>query len=403
MDPLIQLIYCSAAQVRFERDQLVALLDVARRKNRRYGVTGMLLFTEGSFFQVLEGPPESVDAIFESISRDDRHDQVTVIIREAVARRSFEDWTMGFADLQPDEADSILGVNDFFGGGASYDRLGPGRAKKLLTAFCEGSWRDRLRDTDEPAPQVPVPETPSHVAAPGEAGDRWFSYAYQPIVDVAENTVFSHEALIRGRNNEPAGHVFKQVGPAELHAFDERSRVVAIELAASLGLPGRLNLNFLPMSLLTSPTAISSILETLDRCALNSKQIVLEVLEREIIEDYDRFLAAVDEHRASGLQFAIDDFGSGHAGLSLLAHFQPDFVKLDMDLIRDIDSSGPRQAIVRGILHTCRDLGVDTIAEGVETKAEYGWLQHQGVQYYQGYLLGRPAFEQLPTKVQLPR
>lgn len=251
MESLIQLIYCSAAQVRFERDQLVALLDVARRKNRRYGVTGMLLFTEGSFFQVLEGPPESVDAIFESISRDDRHDQVTVIIREAVPRRSFEDWTMGFADLQPDEADAIL--------------------------------------------------------------------------------------------------------------------------------------------------------ETLDRCALSSKQIVLEVLEREIIEDYDRFLAAVDEHRASGLQFAIDDFGSGHAGLSLLAHFQPDFVKLDMDLIRGIDSSGPRQAIVRGILHTCRDLGVDTIAEGVETGAEYAWLHNQGVQYYQGYLLGRPAFEQLPTTVTLPR
>jgi EAL domain-containing protein (putative c-di-GMP-specific phosphodiesterase class I) len=127
---------------------------------------------------------------------------------------------------------------------------------------------------------------------------------------------------------------------------------------------------------------------------------MLEVLEREIIDDLEEFRDVIDEHRASGLQFAIDDFGSGHAGLSMLANFQPDFVKIDMGLLRDIDRSGPRQAIVRGILRTCSDLGVEVIAEGIESEGEYRWLSGEGVHLFQGYLVGKPAFEQLSGPVE---
>ena len=97
-----------------------------------------------------------------------------------------------------------------------------------------------------------------------------------------------------------------------------------------------------------------------------------------------------------GVQFAIDDFGAGYAGLNLLADFQPDTLKLDMSLVRDVESKGPRQAIVRGVIRTCQDLGIDIVAEGVESLGEYGWLRCEGISLYQGYLFARPAFRALP-------
>jgi EAL domain-containing protein (putative c-di-GMP-specific phosphodiesterase class I) len=104
----------------------------------------------------------------------------------------------------------------------------------------------------------------------------------------------------------------------------------------------------------------------------------------------------VNEIRARGVKVAIDDFGAGHSGLNLLANFQPDMVKLDMELVRDISRSGPRQAIVRAIIQVCFDLGIDFIAEGVECNDELRWFEDQGVTLFQGYLFARPAFEALP-------
>lgn len=112
---------------------------------------------------------------------------------------------------------------------------------------------------------------------------------------------------------------------------------------------------------------------------------------------------AGSEHRAVGLRTAIDDFGAGYAGLNLLAEFLPDMIKLDMSLIRDVERKGPRQAIIRGVRQTCQDLGIDIIAEGVETPSEYAWLRDEGITLFQGRLFAHPAFEQLPPASFPPR
>lgn len=104
---LVHLIYCSAARERFTPQTLAQLLQHARRHNAEQGLTGMLLYTEGSFFQVLEGEEKAVDALFASIAGDQRHFGVTVIVREPISRRAFADWTMGFADMSAVEVDSV--------------------------------------------------------------------------------------------------------------------------------------------------------------------------------------------------------------------------------------------------------------------------------------------------------
>ena len=141
MDALIHCIYASTATSAFAEHDIPLLLERARAKNARVGVTGMLLYVEGSFFQVLEGGESAVAAIFEDIRRDSRHAHVTQIIREPIARRSFGDWTMGFSAVGAEDVGTLLGENDFFADSSCLDRLDPGRAKKLLKAFQGGSWR----------------------------------------------------------------------------------------------------------------------------------------------------------------------------------------------------------------------------------------------------------------------
>ncbi|MBK6959014.1 MAG: EAL domain-containing protein [Nitrosomonas sp.] len=229
-----------------------------------------------------------------------------------------------------------------------------------------------------------------------------FTFAYQPIVDVDKRETHSFEALVRGPNNEPANWVLKQHTTAQLRTFDMDARLRAIRLGAQLGLPCHINLNLLPDTMAdceekSSVDALQTMVEMAEQCGLKPDQLVLELSETETIKDFDCFVERANQCRRLGVKFAIDDFGSGYSGLNLLAEFQPESVKLDMVLVRDIEHRGPRQAIVRGVLRTCEDLGIDIVAEGVETIAEYEWLRNEGIFLFQGYLFARPAFEALPT------
>jgi len=224
-----------------------------------------------------------------------------------------------------------------------------------------------------------------------------FSFAYQPIVDAVDRSVVSYEALVRGPAGEPAPEVLARYSGSDAHLLDERGPPFAIALAVALDVTCDLNLNYLPQSLAVSDKAVKLGIHAAERCGFPPERLVLEVTEGEVIDDPARFGMLIDVYRSFGLKLAIDDFGAGHSGLNLLADFQPDQVKLDMKLIRGIESNSPRQAIVRAIAQVCLDLGIDVIAEGVETADEYGWLAEQQIRLFQGYLFAKPAFAALPT------
>lgn len=125
-------------------------------------------------------------------------------------------------------------------------------------------------------------------------------------------------------------------------------------------------------------------------------RIVFELTEGEEVVDKDHMRGIVEHYKQRGFLTAIDDFGAGYAGMNLLAAFQTDLVKIDMALVRDIDSDPARCTIVEGIVSICRDLGIDVIAEGIETKDERDALIDVNVHLMQGYLFGKPAFRSLP-------
>jgi blue light- and temperature-responsive anti-repressor len=236
---------------------------------------------------------------------------------------------------------------------------------------------------------------PRHAAASPSVAAA-FSYAFQPIVDTVAREVFSYEALIRGCTNEPAFRVLELVPEDLKHQFDQESRIHAINLAARIGLQCNLNLNFLPRSLELCADSIGNTCKAAVDSCLSLEQIILEVTEGEVIDDQTHFAALLNEYRGMGIKLAIDDFGAGYSGLNLLAEFQPDHVKIDMHLVRGIEKHGPRQAIVRGIVQVCGDLGIDVIAEGVETPQEFRWFEDHGIRLFQGYLFAKPAFESFP-------
>ena len=229
-----------------------------------------------------------------------------------------------------------------------------------------------------------------------------FSFAFQPIANIRTGEIKSYEALVRGKNGGSAAEVFDKISEEDKYQFDEILRISAIALAGKLGIKCDLNLNFLPRSLSSSPTAISSTLDAAKKAGIPLSAINIEITEKEIIENVEWFRDSIVKYRHQGVSFSVDDFGAGYSGLNLLADFQPESIKIDITLVRNIDTNGPRQAIVRGILRTCQDLGIDVVAEGVESNAECKWFFDEGIELIQGYFLAKPGFEALPIP-QMPK
>lgn len=221
------------------------------------------------------------------------------------------------------------------------------------------------------------------------------AFAYQPIVDLAARSIYAHEALVRGPDGESAQSVLSQVTDANRYRFDQTCRVEAIRGAAELGMQELLSINFLPNALYRPEACIRSTFEAARRYQFPIERIIFEVTEGEQVEDRPHLVNIFREYRRFGFLTAIDDFGAGYAGLGLLAQYQPDIVKIDMDLVRGIDASRPRQAIVKGIVAICAELGVRVLAEGIQTAAERDFLRGAGIDLMQGFLFCKPALRTL--------
>ena len=230
-----------------------------------------------------------------------------------------------------------------------------------------------------------------------------FTFAYQPIVDLASRSVYAHEALVRGGDGASAGSVLERIDDATRYHFDQACRVRAIDLACDLGLIARggekLSINFLPHAVYRPEVCIQTTLQAARRRGLDVGSVIFEVTEGDRIEDGPWFAEILREYKRQGFLTAIDDFGAGYAGLRLLADFQPDLIKLDMDLVRHVDQQRPRQAIARAVIRMAEQMGIRLVVEGVESAGERDFFLHEGVSLFQGYLFSRPVFRGLAQAV----
>lgn len=245
---------------------------------------------------------------------------------------------------------------------------------------------------------------PCHACRDGTKLPFTFTMAFQPIVDLAAGRIWGYEALVRGSQGQSAASVLDQLTEQTLYAFDQAARVRAIETAGRLFSPDertRLSINFMPNAVYEPAACIRLSLAAARRAGLSQDRIMFEFTENEKMNDAGHISRIIAEYRRCGFLTALDDFGAGYAGLGLLARFQPDLIKIDMALIRNIDTDRVKQAILAGILAIANALHIRVLAEGVETAAEVATLREAGVTLFQGYHFARPQIDTLPAPANL--
>lgn len=214
----------------------------------------------------------------------------------------------------------------------------------------------------------------------------WF--AWQPIVDSTLQRRHAWEALVRG--TVPGFTDANQIVQAAVRtaALAPFGRICRASIAARIPELPVEDLAF--VNLHPSDLSDPDLYDPKAPLSEHADRIVLELTERSSLTEIDDVLDRLAHLRRLGFRIAIDDLGAGYAGLTAVAHLRPDYVKVDMALIRNIHESAPQRAVVRSIRELCRELDISLVGEGVETTAECDTLTSLGLDIHQGYLYGRP-------------
>jgi EAL domain-containing protein (putative c-di-GMP-specific phosphodiesterase class I) len=220
--------------------------------------------------------------------------------------------------------------------------------------------------------------------------------AYQPVVCLSKRTVFGYEALLRSR--EPTlPHPEAVIDAAErldrVHELSRRVRSLAVAPMEKLGSDMALLVNLHPTDLHDH-----DLFATGGAFAAVADRIILEVTERASLDGVRDVRPHVARLRRNGFRLALDDLGAGYAGLTSFAMLEPEIVKLDRVLVRDIAREPTRKTLVRTVISMCKELGILVIAEGIEKEEERDELLGAGCDLMQGYLFGKPgpAFPRSP-------
>lgn len=235
---------------------------------------------------------------------------------------------------------------------------------------------------------------------------RQLTPVFQPIFALDNPRILGYEALIRGPQHSPLHTPDRLFAVAratkQLAALEYACREASCEKFVALNLPGKLFLNMSPLSFTDSQYRDGVTREILQRLGLSAERIVFELTENQPVEEFDVLRAASDHFKRQGFAVALDDLGAGYAGLRVWSELCPDYVKIDRHFIAGIDIDAVKREFVRAMLDIAQRMGNKVIAEGIETEAELSTLMSMGIEYAQGYYLGRPAFDPLravPTHI----
>jgi EAL domain-containing protein (putative c-di-GMP-specific phosphodiesterase class I) len=218
-------------------------------------------------------------------------------------------------------------------------------------------------------------------------GSMWM--AFQPILRATDATVFGYEALLRTEEPTLIRPDLVVDAAERLNVLPQLGRKVRqLAAAAMSNAPpdAALFLNLHPLDL-----ADEELFDELSPLTQLASRVILEVTERAAIEQVDAVERRVSQLRERGFRIAVDDLGAGYAGLSSFALLEPEIVKLDVSLLRDIDQSPVKQKLVASMTALCKDMGFLVVAEGIETPAERDCVVSLGCDLLQGFLFARPG------------
>ena len=281
--------------------------------------------------------------------------------------------------------------------GQAHDRDGLYREAEAALTWSKRHGRTCVTAYDpvrhESAQERPIAELSAMVSKVAATGA--VRAVFQPIFDLGSGVPRGFEGLVRPLPDSGFGDPGAMFAAAEASGrtveLDQACLTVVLETAARLRLPGMLSLNVSPRTLESDVFSIHALLRLIVRYGLDPRRIVLELTEREAVEDIDRLGRAIEACRAAGMRVAADDVGAGNAGLRLLSQIRFDIVKIDLSLIQD---GAVREASLQ-VVRTLKDLAdrwnAPVVAEGIETPQHLDLVRTLGIGAGQGYLLGRPT------------
>ena len=242
---------------------------------------------------------------------------------------------------------------------------------------------------------------------PGLMAARALRFEFQPIVDPEAGVVHGNEALVRSalpdRTLSPADLIEAARAHDALLQFDQMCRTAAITQGAPAmlgGGEGRLFVNFMPLTIYDPVVCLRTTFAAADAVGIPVTRLVFEVVESEQFPHIDHLRAILEAYREQGAGVALDDVGSGNTAIRYIDELEPDYVKLDRELLRRAVETG-EGSMYEGLVGHCRALGIRVIAEGLETAEELAYCRELGVDLVQGYLVGRPAAEPRTERVEL--
>jgi EAL domain-containing protein (putative c-di-GMP-specific phosphodiesterase class I) len=218
---------------------------------------------------------------------------------------------------------------------------------------------------------------------------------YQPIVAIRSGRIYGYEALVRGprsTNWQSPSALFRIAEEHGLaYELDCLCRKAALKgYSAHTQSEHKLFLNCLPSAIHDPSFSERHLRQTLESCGLKPSDLVLEVSERESIKNFSIFRDIRERYRSLGIKVALDDTGAGYAGLEAVMQLAPDFIKVDISLVRSVDRDSGRRVLLKALQDISEVIGAQVIAEGIETDRELEALREMGIPFGQGYLLGRP-------------
>lgn len=228
------------------------------------------------------------------------------------------------------------------------------------------------------------------------------SIRFEPIVDLRRSEMLGYEALARGPRGtllQSPDQLFRLAGEAGLlYELDCLCRRVALENSSAIPRGKKLFLNVLPTSIGDPNLRAEGLRKTLENFPLRPSDLVLEISEKESIENFTTFREMRDACRDLGIKVAIDDAGAGHASLEAIMEIVPDYLKADMALVRGIDADPPRQEVMKSLNAVARRIGAQVVAEGIETEGELRTVREIGIRYGQGYHFGATLSPDAPRR-----
>ncbi|WP_254871061.1 EAL domain-containing protein [Bacillus sp. Marseille-Q1617] len=270
-----------------------------------------------------------------------------------------------------------------------------GTSRKLI----EEDWKCSISATEVPVDFYPAEEFLNKIKHRDMIGmiqtGNFVSYL-QPIIDLDHFELFAYESLLR--NADPSltfnpGALFEAALLTGFHSLlDQRARRTAIESRIGNVDKGvKSFINFLPSTIYNPDFCLKHTFEIVDKYGVDPEDLVFEVVETEKIEDVNHLKSVLEVYKREGMKVALDDVGSGFSTIEMLSLLQPDYVKIDRSYISECDMNTDKQQFLKNVIHIARELGISVLAEGVERKEELTFCKAAGVEYAQGYLIGKPA------------